>query len=122
MQVSGLVGAFVGLAEDGVDAVVALDGGTAGAGDALVAGGEGGVHEVVAAGALKQVAAGGSHVAQLRGGPREQGLGEEGVAADDEGVVGEVGVADEGSDGDAAFGCRGDLGEGEMVDVDEGSG
>ena len=32
---------------------------------------------------------------------------------------GEVGVADHGTDGDAAFGRGGDLGEAEVIDIDE---
>ena len=57
--------------EDGVVAVEALDGGAAAAWSALVARGKGGVHEVVAAGALEEIAAGGGHVAELRGGAAE---------------------------------------------------
>ena len=54
-----------------------LDGGATAAGVALVAGGEGGVHEVVAAGALEEIAAGGGHVAELRGGSAEKSVREE---------------------------------------------
>ncbi len=79
-------------------AVEALDGGTAAARSALVARGKGGVHEVVAAGALEQVAAGGGHVAELWGGSAEKGLREERIVGADDFVVGEIAVADSGSD------------------------
>ena len=37
-------------------------------------------------------------------------------------MVGQVGVADKGSDGDAALGGGGDFAEGEVVDIDKGGG
>ena len=80
VHVGGVGGdALIACAEDGVDAVEAFEGRAAAAGVALVAGGEGGVHEVVAAGALEEIAAGGGHVAELRGGSAEQGLREQRV-------------------------------------------
>src|SRR5258707_3555330 len=60
--------ALAACSKDGVVAVEALDGSAAAAWSALVACGKGGVHEVVAASALQEVAAGGGHVAELRGG------------------------------------------------------
>ena len=108
-------------AEDGVDAVEAFDGGASAAGGALVARGKGGVHEVVAAGALEEVAAGGGHVAELRGGSAEKRLREERVVGADDLVVGEVAVADAGADGGGVAG-GGDLSEVEVGDVDEGGG
>ena len=123
MQVSAAVRALVGLAEDGVDAVEALDGGAAGAGFALVAGGEGGVHEVVAAGALEEVAAGGGHVAELRGWRRRAGPARAGGSCcDDAGWLARSELRTSGADGDAAVGLAVDLGEAEVVDVDEGGG
>ncbi len=92
------------------DAVEAVDGRTAGAGLALVAG-EGGVAEVDAAGALQEVAAGGGHVAQLRGRAGEDGLGEDGVVAEDGGVMRDIGVAGERSEDKAAVGRGLDGGE-----------
>ena len=122
VHVGGIGGdALIACAEDGVDAVEAFDGGTAAARVALVAGGEGGVHEVVAAGALEEVAAGGGHVAKLRGGSAEEGLREERVVGADGLVVGEVAVADSGADEGGVAG-GGDLGEVEVGDVDEGGG
>ena len=67
-------------AQDGKRAVVAFDGGAAGAGLALIAG-HGIVAEVHATSALQKIAARGRHVAKLRGSPGEQGLGENGVVA-----------------------------------------
>src|SRR5438270_6022859 len=99
VHVGGIGGdALLACAEDSVDTVEAFDGGTSAAGCALVACGEGGVHEVVAAGALEEIAAGGGHVAKLRGGSAQESLGEEGVAGANGLVVGEVAVADSGSD------------------------
>ena len=97
--------AVLGGAEDGVVADVAADGRAAGAGGALVAGG-GDVLEVDAAGALQQVARGGGEVAQLAGGGGKQGAGEHGVVAADDGVGGEVAVADVGADAQRAVGGR----------------
>ena len=67
-------GAFVRLSEDGMDAVDAFYGGAPAAGGAFVAGRKGGVHEVVAASALQEVAAGGGHIAELRGRSGEESL------------------------------------------------
>jgi len=108
-------------AEDGEVAIETVDGGTSGARLALVAG-EGCVAEVDAAGALEKVAGGARHVAQLRAGARQDGLGEHGVIAEDGGVVGDVGVAGEGAEVQAAVWGGGDGRECEFVDVDEGSG
>ncbi len=93
--------------------LIALDGGAAGAGDALVAGGEGGVHEVVAAGALQEVAAGGGHVAQLRGGSGEQRLREQRVLrATMIGWLARSELRTSAPMRDAAVGRGGDLGRG----------
>src|SRR5580658_3429044 len=71
--------AVIGLAEDGVVAVVAGESTAAASGCTLVAGREGGVHEVRAACALHKVAGGGGHVAKLRAGSGEKGVGEQRV-------------------------------------------
>src|SRR6202035_2559077 len=63
--------------EDSVDTVSALDGGTSAPRFALVAGGEGGVNELIAPGALEEVAAGGGHVTKRRGGSAQECLREE---------------------------------------------
>ena len=81
-------------AQDGEGAVVAFDGGAAGAGLALIAG-HGIVAEIHAAGALQKIAARGRHVAKLRGSPGEQGLGENGVVACNCGMMSQIGVADQ---------------------------
>ena len=117
------LGAFVGLAQNGVDAVEALDGGATGARYTLVACREGRVHEVVATRALKEVAAGCGHVTQLRRGSAEEGFGDQGVILDDEWMVGEIGVADEGAYRDTTVLGWCYVGEGvEVIDVDEGRG
>src|SRR5699024_7622930 len=83
--------ALLGGAQHGVVTPVAVLGRTTTAGLALVTGG-GGVLEVRTAGALKQVAAGGGGVAQLPGGPGEQGHRQGRVAASHERVSGQVTV------------------------------
>ncbi len=103
-------------------AVVAVDGGAAGAGLALVAG-VGGVAEVDAAGALEQVAGGGGHVAELRGGAGEQGLREHGVVAqDDLGWWATSELRASAPRTKAPVGRGGDLVERQAVDVDDGVG
>jgi hypothetical protein len=104
-----------------VDAVVAVQGGAAGAGRALVAGVDG-VAEVVAAGALHEVAADRRHVADLRAGAREERLGERRVAPPYGLVVGEVAVAHVGADPHAAAGQGLDLRQRQGVDVDQDGG
>ena len=70
----------------------------------------------------RRLPAGGGHVAQLRRGSGEDGLGENSVVAPDGGVVRDVGVAGEGAEEEASVGRGLDVGEGEAVDVDEGVG
>jgi len=105
-------------AEDGQRAVVAFDGRATRARLALVAG-HGVVAEVHAAGALQEVAAGGGHVAQLRRGAGEQRLRQHPVAARDGRMVGEVGVANQRADLQAAVGELLHLVERKPVDVDD---
>ena len=82
--------ALIGLAENGHDAIEADYRATAGAGFALVAGREGDIGEVVAAGALHQVAARGGHIAQLRAGAGKQSEGKQRVVLNDALMVGKV--------------------------------
>ncbi len=91
--------------QDGEFAVVALPRGTAAARHPLVAG-LGDVLEVDAAGALQQVHAGGGQVAQLARSTGEHGLGEQGIAAADRTIGGEVAVAYQGADAHAPIGER----------------
>ena len=88
-------------AEDGVHAVEPGDRGAAAAGLALVAGRRG-VVEVIAAGALQQVAAGRGHVAQLRRGAGEDRAGQQRIALGDQRVIGEVGIRHQRADAQAA--------------------
>jgi hypothetical protein len=110
--------AVFGRAEDGVVADVAVDGRAAGAGAALVAR-CGDVLKVDAAGALQQVARRRREVAQLTRRGRQQRTGQHGVAAADDGVSGEVAVADVGSHAKAAVGQLLHVGERQMADVDD---
>ncbi|OEJ93759.1 hypothetical protein J116_004035 [Streptomyces thermolilacinus SPC6] len=121
-EVGGVGGdAQVRVAEHGVVAVDAVAGAAAAAGGALVAR-LGEVLEVGAAGALEEVAPGGGGVAELAGGAGEQGAGHGGVAGADEGVRGEVAVADGGADAQGPVGQFLDRVEGQAGDVDEGLG
>ena len=63
--------------------------------------------------------AGGGHVAQLTGRAGQQRPGEHGVAAADDGVGGEVGVAHLGADAQPAVGQRVDVGQRQAADVDQ---
>jgi hypothetical protein len=78
-----------------------------------------GVVEVGAAGALQQIAGGRRLVAQLARSAGEQRARQHAVVAPDAIVGGEVGVANQGADAQAAIGRRLDLVEREAVDVDE---
>jgi hypothetical protein len=89
-------------AEDGVVAVQPVARRTAGAGLALVAGGEADIVEIAATRALQQVAAGGGHVAKLRGSARDHGLRQQRVALAHQAMVGEHRVARHGADAQAA--------------------
>ena len=108
-------------AQDGERTILAFYGRTAGAGGALVAG-HGLVAEIHAAGALQQIAAGGGHVAQLRGGALEQGLGKHGVIALDGRVMSQVGVAYQRADFQAAVGKLFYLVKRKAIDVNEPAG
>jgi hypothetical protein len=76
------------------------------------------VVEILAARALQEVPAVGRHVAELRGGARDNGLGEERAVVAYEQVVGGVRVRRQGADGDAAA-RRSDLGELQAGQVDQ---
>ena len=105
-------------ADHGVLAAVAADRRAAAARDALVARLVG-VVEVGAARALQQVARGRRHVAQLAGGAGQQRAREHAVVAPDARIGGEIGVADQRADAQAAVRRRLDLVEAEAVDVDQ---
>ena len=86
-EVRGVGGdAMLARAEHGVPAVLAADGGAAGARCALVAGGVADIAEVGAAGPLQEVAADGRLVAHLRAGRVQQRLGDDGEPLDHGGV------------------------------------
>ncbi|MNF74489.1 hypothetical protein D3C84_565230 [compost metagenome] len=68
---------------------------------------------------MQQVAGGARHVAQLAGGTGEEGAGKHAVVLADARVGGEVGVAHQGADSQAAFGCGFDSVQGQVVDVDQ---
>ena len=89
--------AVLGPAEDGVDAVDPAERAAAGAGRPLVAG-HGRVGEVVAPGALEEVAARRRLVAQLARRARQEGAGEDGVVAAHRPVGREVGIGHERAD------------------------
>jgi hypothetical protein len=97
---------------------VAADGRAAAARLALVAGLVG-VVEVRAARALQQVARGGRLVAQLARGTGQQRARQQAVVAPHAGVGGQVGVAHQRTDAQAAVGGAFDLVEAEAVDVDQ---
>ena len=78
-----------------------------------------GVVEVGAAGALKQIARRRRLVAELPRGAREQGPREQAIIAPHALIRGEIGVADQGADAEAAFRRRFDLVEVEAVHVDQ---
>lgn len=84
-----------------MQAVEALTGIATTARRAAVAGG-GGVVEILAAGALHQIAGNGGGIAQLRRSTREQCLRHGRKAAGERRIVGEVAVADERADANAA--------------------
>ena len=103
-----------------MDAVEAVNGVAALAGNALITGGAI-VVEVGATGALQEGAADGSHVADLRGSPGKNGTGEDGVLRANRGVLGDGGVAGSGTDAEAACGDRFD-GVREGSDINKGGG
>jgi len=104
--------------ENRVDAIAPVTRTATGARLALVAG-RGGVVEVVATGALQQVAAGAGHVAQLRRCPGKNRLAQQRIALFDLRVPGQVGVANQRTDAQAALGGLLDLAQRQAVDVDE---
>ena len=110
--------AGVARAEDRVHAIVAVDGGAAAARLAFVAGRRG-VVEVVAARALQEIAAGRRHVAQLLRGAGHDRAGEHRIALLDQRVIGEIGVAHERADAQAAAGRVFDLLQRQPRDVDQ---
>jgi hypothetical protein len=107
----------VAAAEDGVPAVLAVDGGAAGPGRALVAG-EGGVSKVPTPRALHQVAADAGHVPHLRRSAGQQRLGQGREAGPESGQLGDV--AHPGQRADPRT-VRADVGQPERqaVDVDQ---
>ncbi len=110
--------AVVAGAEDGVHPLDARDGGAPGARRALVAGGDAGVPEVAAPGALQQVAADGGHAAQLDRGAEQQRLPHEGQPVPYDGVGGELRHGRQRADADRRV-VVDDAAEGEPGDVDE---
>lgn len=88
-------------AEDGVHAILAVDGGAAAARLALIAGRRC-IVEVAAARALQEVAARRRHIAQLLRSAGHDRAGENRIALLHLGVIGEIGVAYERSDTEAA--------------------
>ena len=106
-------------ADDRVDAVEAVSRRTARAGMALVACLERRVVEVVAAGALQQIAADGRHVAQLGRRAGQQCLGQQRVAVAHGAVVGQGGVAHHRADAQTAVGQGGDSRQWQPADVDQ---
>ena len=105
-------------AEDRVLPAEAADGGAAAAGLAFVAGLVG-VVEIGAAGALQQIAGGRRLVAQLPRSAGEQRARQHPIVAPHARVGGEVGVAHQRADPQAAIGASLDLVEREAVDVDQ---
>src|SRR5437868_11643263 len=110
--------AFVAHTEDGVDAVVAVHRRAARARLALVAR----IHrvaEVVAARALHQVAAGGRHVSQLRGGAGEDRLRKHPISRLNPRILRQIAVPNERADSDRPVGLILDLIQRQRVDVYE---
>ena len=88
-------------AENGMHAIEAGNRGAAAARLALIAGRRG-VVEVIAAGALQEIAAGRGHVAQLRRSAGEEGAAQHWIAFGYQRVIGEVGVRHQRADAQAA--------------------
>ena len=105
-------------AEDRVHAIEAVDGGAAAARLAFVAGRRD-VVEVGAARALQEVAAGRCHIAQLLRGAGHDRAGENRIALLDQRVIGEIGVAHERADAQAAARRVFDLLQRQPRDVDQ---
>ena len=78
-----------------------------------------GVVEVIATGALQQVAAGTGHVAQLRRRPGEDGLGQQRVTLLDQRVPGQVGVTHQRTDTQAPLGGLLNVMQRQAGDVDQ---
>jgi len=95
--------AMVRRSQNGVNAVEAIDGVTTAAGRAFVAV-CGAVVEVIASGALHEVAPSGRHVTKLRGGSREDRLRKHAVSLANQRVCCEVAVPDHGADAHASIG------------------
>ncbi|MNP22953.1 hypothetical protein D3C76_1156440 [compost metagenome] len=104
--------------ENRVDPVQTVPGRATAAGPAFVAR-YARVIEVITAGALQQVAAGAGHVAQLRRGARQDGLGQQRIAALDPRVPGQVGIAHQGSDHHPAGRGFTEVRQGQAGDVDQ---
>ena len=110
--------ALIAPAQNRVNAVEAVDGGTPGAWLAFVAGRRR-VVEVVAPRALHQVAADRRHVAKLRRRPGEDRLRQQRIPAHHAGVVGDVAVGDERAQPQSAAVERSNLGQRQVRDVDQ---
>jgi hypothetical protein len=105
-------------AQDGVNAVEAGERRAAGAGATLVAWFRD-VIEIIAAGSLEQIAAGRGLVAQLCTGAGQQRTAEDAIALPDPPVGGEIAIANQRSNAQAAIGSVFDLVERQAVDIDQ---
>ena len=108
--------------ENGVLAVKAVARGAPATRGALVALGEGGLHEVRTTGALQQVSPHGGHVSELRGGPAEDGVRHHRVLHTDKPVVGQRAVRHTRLDEHPARVGRRDRRERESSQIDKGRG
>src|SRR5216683_2019748 len=105
-------------AQDRVNAVEAGKRRAAGARTTLVAG-FCDVVEIIAAGSLEQIAAGRGLVAQLRAGTSQQRTAEDAITLPHAPVGGEIAIANQRSNAQAAIGGVFDLVERQAVDIDQ---
>ncbi|MNQ93682.1 hypothetical protein D3C85_1091620 [compost metagenome] len=105
-------------AKDGVDSIQTVPSRATAAGLTFIAR-HAGVIKIITTGALQQIAASACHIAQLRRGARQDGLGQQRVTLLDQGVPGQVGVADQGADHQSTLGRFVDFTQGQASDIDQ---
>src|SRR5580704_7583972 len=108
--------AMLARSKDGVNSVETINGRASRARLAFVAG-IGGIAEIVAPCALKQIAAGGSHVSQLRRSSGEKRFGKNCEILLDSFIVCQIAIANHSANFQSAIGCGFDLGERQGIDI-----